>query len=53
MATSCVRLRKAWLREFVGSEIRFVVSDPYLIDPSLIPKCDAAIVRAVSDVHQV
>lgn len=43
---------EAWLREFVGSEIRFVVSDPYLIDPALDTKCDAAIVRAVSEVHQ-
>ncbi len=43
---------EAWLRQCVGSEIRFVVNDPYLIDPALDTRYDAAIVRAVNDAHQ-
>jgi acetylornithine deacetylase ArgE len=47
-----VRACEAWLRECVGSEIRLLVNEPYLVDPALDTPREAAIVRALGDAHQ-
>ena len=41
-----------WLRERVGGEIRFVVNEPYLVDPALDTSREAAVVYAIGDAHQ-
>jgi acetylornithine deacetylase len=47
-----VRDCEAWVRERVGSGIRFVVNDPYLVDPALDTPREAEVVRAVGEAHQ-
>jgi acetylornithine deacetylase len=47
-----VRACEAWVRERVGGEIRFVVNEPYLVDPALETSREAAVVRAVGVAHQ-
>jgi len=40
------------VRKCVGEEVRFVVNEPYLVDPALDTPREAAIVRAVGEAHQ-
>ena len=47
-----VRDCETWLREHVGGEIRFVVNEPYLVDPALDTPQAAAVVYAIGDAHQ-
>ena len=47
-----MRACEVWVRARVGSEIRFVVNEPYLVDPALDTPREAAIVRALGEAHQ-
>lgn len=48
---AAVRDCEEWLRDRMGGDIRFVVSDPYLVDPPLDTPPHASVVRAVGDAH--
>lgn len=47
-----VRACEAWVRERVGGGVRFVSSEPYLVDPPLNTPRESAIVCALGDAHQ-
>jgi acetylornithine deacetylase len=46
-----VRDCEQWVRECVGSEIRLLMKEPYLLDPALDTPPEAALVRAVGQAH--